>query len=283
MTAYPFGAFVISYLPNNIVHRKARRDDLAKVLDWWMSKTAVPISVIASNWRDTDRKLLELSIDLKAITIIEQPAQSVVLNRVAAFEAFYQSDFDWGIMLDDDAVLYDGPQHNRGPRLFAEMIANGLSAYSGVDVFFPISPQKVGFSPIYAKDPALYAAHHVFERNIDLKGSLFVIRNLRKEGRPEVMPDPGFTLVGEDRQIALEAVSLGYAVMQCQNIVLNELAGTSHFGPAGGRAALMKAGYTALAHTYASHGLTMSADGHRQDLKAFWAACWGIKPKRIVV
>lgn len=250
---HPFGAYIVSYLPDGLRPRKERRDDLVAVLSWWMTKTTVPITVIVSNWRSADFVLVGLSIDIAKLTIVERPGQLLILNRIACLEAFYASEHDWGIMLDDDAVLYDGPQHNRGPRLFPEMIANGIAAYDGVDVFFPINPQKIGFSPIYAADPSLYAAHHVFQRSIDVKGSMFLVRNFKKEGKPVVLPDPNFILHGEDRHFALEAVRTGYSVMRCENIVLRELTGTSHFGV--NRTAQMKIGYTRLAQMYADSGL----------------------------
>jgi hypothetical protein len=280
-TANPFAAYIISFFPENLKFRKERRDDLVTVLDWWMTNTFVPLTLITSNWLQSDFRILGLSIDLSKLVIIDQPGQPIALNRIAALGRFYSSEHDWGIMLDDDAMLYDGPQHNRGPHLFSEMISNGIAAYDGVDVFFPINPQKVGFSPIYAANPALYKAHHVFERNIDLKGSLFVVRNFKKEGKPIVELDPNFTLLGEDRQFALQAVQMGYSVMRCENIVLRELSGSSHFDA--NRTTQMKIGYTRLAHMYASCGLAMKPNTHQHDLTQFWENCWGNKPKRIVV
>lgn len=278
---YPFAAYIVSYLPDGLGIRKERRDDLIAVLDWWTTKTNVPITVIASNWHSADFQLVGLSIDLTKLTVIERPGQLLILNRIACLEAFYASEHDWGIMLDDDAVLYDGPHHNRGPRLFPEMFANGIAAYDGVDVFFPINPQKIGFSPIYATNPPLYATHHVFERSIDLKGSMFVVRNFKKASKPVVLPDPNFTLHGEDRHFALEAVKAGYSVMRCENIVLRELSGTSHFGA--DRTTQMKIGYARLTQIYADTGLTMRPDSHLHDLKQFWQNCWGSKSTRIIV
>lgn len=281
ISQYPFGAYIVSYLPDRPKIRKERRDDLVVVLVWWMTKTSIPITLIAFNWQASDFALLKFSIDVAKLNIIEQPGRPLIHNRTTGLEAFYDSDHEWGIMLDDDAVLYDGPQHNRGPGLFPEMIANGIKAYQEIDVFFPINPQKIGFSPIYKAAPSLYAAHHVFERSIDLKGSMFVVRNFRKEGKSVVLPDPTFTLHGEDRYFALEAVKNGYSVMRCENIVLKELSGTSHFGTE--RVAQMKTGYTKLAQMYDSNGLKMRPDSHQHDLKEFWKNCWGSKPTRVVV
>ncbi len=282
MTRHPFGAYIVSYLPPGLGVRMRRRDNLFAQIDWWKSRTSIPVTLIASGWLASDFKLMEIASNLSKITVIEQPAQPLIHNRIACLQAFYASEYAWGIMMDDDAVLYDGPQHNRGPRLFAEMAANGLAAYNGVDVFFPINPQKrPGQNIIWEKNPALYTDNHVFERSMDLKGSMFVVRNFRKEGKPVVLPDPTFTLHGEDRLFALEAVSMGYSVMRCNNIVLKEFNGTSHFEE--NRKAQMKIGYTALAEKYAVQGLAMKSNSHLHDLKQFWANCWKDKPSKIIV
>lgn len=278
-----FAAYIVSYLPDVPDHRVKRRLGLQKQLRWWRQMTDIPVHVIASNWTTLglsgDPELALLADHGGSVTVV--PSQSLILNRIACLNTFYASEHRWGIMMDDDAVLYDGLQHNRGPRLFPEMVANGIAAYDGVDVFFPINPQKIGFSPIYAADPPLFAAHHVFERSIDLKGSMFVVRNFKKEGKRVVLPDPNFTLHGEDRHFALEAVRTGYSVMRCENIVLRELSGTSHFGV--DRTAQMKIGYTKLAEMYEDEGLTMKPDSHLHDLKRFWQNCWGSRHTRIIV
>lgn len=278
-----FAAYIVSFMPGDPKHQIARRLNLEKQLRWWELMTDIPVHVVASNWRPL---ALANAPELDRLRphgggVIQTPAQSLVLNRNACLQNFYASEHDWGIMMDDDAVLYDGPQHNRGPRLFSEMVANGRNAYDSVDVFFPINPQKIGFSPIYARNPSLYAAHHVFERSIDLKGSMFVVRNFRKQGLPEVLLDPAFTLHGEDRHFALEAVSMGYSVMRCENIILREFGGPSHF--ASNRTGQMKIGYTALAQKYAANGLAMQLNSHRHDLKTFWRNCWGSKPTTVIV
>lgn len=281
VTSHPFGGYIVSFLPDDLRFRKRRRDNLARALQWWLDKTSVPITILTSNWKPADVTLIGLDVDLSRVTVVELPPQPLILNRIAALETFYSSAHDWGVMLDDDALLYDGPQHNRGPRLFVEMASNGIAAYDGIDVFFPINPQKIGFGPIYRDDPNLYLNHHVFKRNIDLKGSMFVVRNFRKQNKKIVLPDATFTLHGEDRYFALEAVKLGYSVMRCENIVLREFGSPSHFGA--NRTQQMKIGYSHLATMYQAQGLSMRPGSHLHDLSAFWRNCWGSKPTQVVI
>jgi hypothetical protein len=278
---YPFAIYCISFLPDNGEHRMERRDDLIRVIDWWKRTTSMPFTLIASNWQDLDFRLVDFAVGLSNVTVIHQPAQLVGLNRVAAFNAFYSSDHDWGVMIDDDAILMDSPRHNRGPELFRQMVANGSSAYEGVDLFFPIGPKKPGHNTLWAQDPIRYRDHHVFERNLDMKGSLFVVRNFRKEGKVKVMPDPTFQEIGEDRQIAIEAVSLGYTVMQNGNMVLKELGGRSHF-PSHTKDVLVP-GVARIINMYSSYGLKAGPKPHLFETADFYRKCWGAKKKLIDV
>jgi hypothetical protein len=150
--------------------------------------------------------------------------QPLVVNRTKCLENFYDSDHRWGIMLDDDAVLSDDEHHNSSWRMFAEMAVNEHD-YAGVDVFFPINGAKAAWQKDvnglenveqtingetvtvaefkYPDNAERHRLNHVFTTNTDLKGSMFVVRNFRKEGRPEVLPDASYTLHGEDTYFGL--------------------------------------------------------------------------------
>ncbi|KQO59599.1 hypothetical protein ASF22_08145 [Methylobacterium sp. Leaf87] len=214
------------------------------------------------------------------------PGAILILNRIECLKAFYASDYDWGIMMDDDAVLYEKAQHNSAWRLFPEMAKNGQAAYAEVDVFFPNNPGKPGggFNAKYVEDPALYAENHVFERNPDLKGSMFIVRNFRKARRHEVLPDPSFTIHGEDTLFATEAIKRGCTVMKCWNINLKELVGErdSHFG--GGRFTAMREAHVRIAEMYKGDGLRMrkpyDQSSKTLERKEFYAKCWKARPTK---
>lgn len=281
-----FAAFICSYMPDDAVHASMRQGNLVRQLAWWRRMTDMPVSVIASNWQD---RRLELCDELQRIQerggkIIRTPAQPLIANRIHALQALYASGADWGVIMDDDAVLYDSPAHNSGAAFFAEMALNGTEAYSEVDVFFPINPQKIGFNPIWRKDPILFRDNHVFVRNHDLKGSLFVVRNFPKFGRPPVYPPADFLLHGEDILFAVEALANGCTVMRCNNTVLKEFSSVSHFGA--DRVANMRVGVERMVELYGNHGLRRSSvkgRGHLLDRTELVRRSGRNHPKQIVV
>lgn len=276
-----FAAYIVSFMPDDPRHRIARRLDLEKQLRWWELMTDIPVNVVASNWRSlalTNAPELD-RLAVHGGSVIQAPAQSVVLNRNAALAAFYASDHPWGIIMDDDSLLYDSQDHNSGAAFFSEMAKNTISAYNDIDLFFPINPGKLpGQNTIWSGNPTLYRDNHVFSSNYDLKGSFFVIRNFRLFGRPEIFTLP-HTGLGEDTLLAMEAVSRGCTVYRCENIVLKELSGQSHFQHS---KAKMKKGNRVIAARYAALGLRMGPE-HLLDRRDFVKNCLPSRPDQVVI
>lgn len=245
----------------------------------------IPVTVIVSGWSErTIMRCDELQrVRERGGQIVPAPAQPLIANRRLALSRFYASDTPWGIMMDDDAILYDSPEHNSGAAFFAEMAENTVDAYDEIDVFFPVNPGKLGFRPLWEKDPDLYRDNHVFDRNEDLKGSMFVVRNLTRFGRKPVMPPAEFELHGEDTLFALEALANGCSVMRAGNIILHELGSRSFFPD---RKGPMKAGNEWLVERYSNLGLAMQAtpgQEHLTDRTEFLRRIPGHHPKQVVV
>lgn len=288
-----FGAYITCYRPADEAKWLKRRAAFAQQLTEWMAKADIHLHLRLSGWTkedvaafEADYKGLLADVDDFEGTITEVDGAPLIHNRIECLKAFYASDYDWGIMMDDDAILYDQPQHNSAWDLFPEMAKNGLKEYDGVDVFFPNNPAKRGggFNAEYAKDPALYAGSHVFKRNADLKGSMFMVRNFRKAGRHEVLPDPSYLLHGEDTLFATEAIKQGCTVMKCWNINLKELISDkdSHF--AEDRERRMLEAHKRIAEMYAADGLRMKHPEDPEDKaferEDFYAKCAPHRPKK---
>lgn len=282
-----FGAFITSYLPDDADHRKNRKFDFEWQLEWWRRMTDIPVHVIASNWTDED---VTASKELGLLaghggSIIRQPAQCITRNRNLCLSKLYASDFDWGIVMDDDAVLMQAENHNSSYRLFAEMAANGKSAYDGVDLFQPIFGRQVPFNKKYSAANNPYADNHVFERSTNLKGTMIVVRNFVKEDREPLFLPEEFGFVGEDTYLTLQAISKGYAPMTCWNLILEELGGESHFAMSDAeRTEKMREGHQKLVEVFGQDGLRMSGDGsHKLDKNDFTSKFWGTKKQAVTV
>ncbi|WP_454686337.1 hypothetical protein [Agrobacterium leguminum] len=281
-----FGAFITSCLPNDAEHRADRKFDFEWQLEWWRRMTDISVHVIASNWTDEEvAASKELSLLSKHGGGITRVGPRILIeNRIDCLKQLYASDFDWGIIMDDDAVLMQAESHNSSYHLFAEMAANGKDAYDGVDVFAPIYGRKVPFSKELNAPGNPYANNHVFKKSTDLKGSMIVVRNFEKEGRKPLLPDPSFRTHGEDTYLVLQAISLGYSTMTSWNMVLEELSGESTFANGDDdRTEKMRKGHEQLVAKFGQFGLRMKAGSHSLDKKGFETCCWGAKPKWIEV
>lgn len=159
------------------------------------------------------------------------------------------------------------------------MAKNASSAYDDIDMFFPINPGKLpGQNTIWSADPVLYRNNHVFSGNYDLKGSMFIVRNFRLSDRPQILTPP-HTGLGEDTLLAMEAVSKGCTVYRCENIVLKEFSGKSHFRHT---TAKMKKGNEAIAARYAAQDLRMGPE-HLLDRRDFVRNCLSGSQDRIII
>lgn len=285
-SGHAFGAFITSFLPDDVEHRADRKFDFEWQLEWWRRMTDIPVHVIASNWTDgeiaTSKELGLLAEHGGGITRV---GPSILIeNRIDCLKQLYASDFDWGIIMDDDAVLMQQESHNSSYRLFAEMAANGKDAYDSVDVFAPIYGRKAPFSKELNAPANPYANNHVFKKNTDLKGSMIVVRNFEKEGRKPLLPDPSFRTHGEDTYLVLQAISLGYSTMTSWNMILEELSGESTFASGDDeRTEKMREGHEQLVAKFGQLGLRMKTGSYSLDKKEFETRYWGAKPKRIEV
>lgn len=282
-----FGAYIVSFLPSEPSFAEKRLEKFDEQLSWWRQMTDIPINVVLSGWSDDDvAGFNELQwLAERGGKIVRRPSAPLIHNRIEALRQLYASNFDWGIMMDDDAILFDGPKYNSGAAFFAEMARHASDAYADVDVFFPINPRKrPGFSPIWKKDPDAFRDKHVFQKSFDLKGSMFLVRNFPKFDRSPILPQDNFLLHGEDTLFAIEALAKGRTVFRCGNIILKELTSESHFEK--DRTERMKEGAEEMAKMYRTRGLRMSTtEGkhHLLDRKEFERQCCPNHPERVTV
>ncbi|QRY67970.1 hypothetical protein JVX98_27110 [Ensifer sp. PDNC004] len=253
-----FGAYINSFVPDDAEKRLCRHYDLEWQLRWWRRMTDIPVTVIASGWSDDE---VASHGELNRIAenggrIIRAPAREIIDNRRHSLQEFYDSDHDWGIIMDDDASLHHGDSHNSGASFFSEMAANDPAAYETIDVFSPFTGKMPSHNVVWRENPQLFKENHVFDPYYDLKGSMYIVRNFPKLGRPEILPPASFRLHGEDTLFGVEAISKGASVYRCNNIVLRELRSGGTLFP--NRAANMKIGNTRIAEMYADKGLSMA-------------------------
>lgn len=218
-----FAAYIISYADADAKKKAARFTIHNAQLDEWLIHTTIPITVISMGYKPADYRS-DARITYQDI----EPCKTAEA-RHHAFSLFYSSEHPWGIVMDNDAMLYHAVQHNSGYRLIKEM-SSQINRYDDLGLLVPINPSKSPFTKMLADD--LHQANHVFKRHMDVKGSMIFVRNFRLYGQTEVYPDRSYDWC-EDGKLAMDAVKAGHRVMRCENIVLKEKgASSSSFGNA---------------------------------------------------
>ncbi|WP_238193846.1 hypothetical protein [Methylobacterium frigidaeris] len=109
-----FCAYIISYRSPDPVKWQLRSANFLEQLNWWMEKTDVSIAILLSGWSQNDIDSFNVQgagvfDELKArfgdAAIREVEGRPLITNRITCLEWFYSSTYDWGVMMDDDAIL----------------------------------------------------------------------------------------------------------------------------------------------------------------------------------
>lgn len=267
-----FGIFIISYLSDDSDIRDKRLNVHKKQLDWWLKYTDIDINILSMNYKDEDKTKNE------RISYYDFPSMKTNKAWYERFKIFYASKYKWGIMLDDDSVLYNAPEknYNSAHRIFSEM-SEHIEDYNDIGCFFPHNPQKLGFKKIL--ENTLYDFNHIFERNMDLKGSMFVLRNFKLYGEDEIYNDLDF-IYCEDTSYAMTLVNAGKTVFKTTNMILNEYShGASNFTNKNNRTELMKEANQKIAKKY---NIKMKKDSHLLDRTKFLKEKWIGQNKKII-
>lgn len=211
-----FGGFILSYLMDDKIKRENRIKVHHEQVDWWIQNTDINLKILAMNYREEDFQ--NDYISMNRIEYFIMPPMKTTIARNKLFEIFYSSEYDWGIIMDNDSTLYNNIQHNSGHKLFSEMDKQ-IELYRNINIFFPINPVSTPFTKTINDE--IHIQNHVFNRNLGLKASLFVMQNFRRKKEKELWLDERFDYY-EDRKMALDAIFNGYRVYCCENIVLKE-------------------------------------------------------------
>lgn len=265
-----FAAFIISYLDDNPEKRARRLAVHNEQLDQWITNTHLPIFVISMNYQPQDY------YQSPRITYINSPPIPANAARKMAFELFYDTNFEWAVMIDNDSWLYSDAHHGSGWKIFDQMNWQ-IHEFKRLGVFFPLNPQKMPFSQELSKP--IYQDYLVFKKALDLKGSMFFVRNFVKAGQTPVYPDP---LMGysDDVLLAFDTIAAGYGVYRCNNIILNEkTANSSSFAEAHtDRKPLMLEGNLEIIKRYP--GLELIKESHLLDYRK-WINRTFVPPRKV--
>src|SRR5574344_1894187 len=161
----------ISYLTDNELRTK--RFEAARTQIEWLHKVLpnVKITSVLQNYTDAERDLI------KSDNIIgfSNPI-GAAKSRNLILEKFYNSDYDWLFLCDDDTIL-DNKYHYEN---FIEELSNNEKKFRGIDAVSAIEPEYHPYKKLNYEDKG-NLTHFKFEpRELNSGSATSFIRNIKK-------------------------------------------------------------------------------------------------------
>ncbi|MDA9373926.1 hypothetical protein N9R43_00955 [bacterium] len=242
--------YIIAYHGNDPETRQKRSDNHNKQIEWWLDyDTDIEIRILAQDfiedeyWDNTRVKY----IDRLDSPVPPAGARNILLNH------FYDTDEQWAIFADSDAILNLHPNFPHTHLIISDILRKFPENFKDVDLFWPHWDGRPGDGAFYDKfnnvDPAYKSVDWVNELCFDrkfgsMKGTMFFLKNNSKR----IMMDESFNgtgklIPGEDDEFAIAMALANYKTYILRNTMLKEFtAGSTHAGEQSTRKAEMLKG-----------------------------------------
>ena len=212
--------YIISWFGEGEI-REYRKERHNKQVAWAIEKGLQPV-VCAMEYEKEDY------LDAVQYHIIERNPPAFARNIL--LQDFYQSDDDYCIIADNDAVFREISEFDFLSKFNERYV--GLIEQK-VGLFTPLNPIRLPFNKVYNERKTYYDSNLVFEKNTHTKGSLYFCLNFKKHTGKELYFDSKFEQFNGDQIIPYEDVEFGFACMAkgwntcySRNIVLVEYSPT---------------------------------------------------------
>lgn len=242
--------YIIAYHGNDPETRQKRSDNHNKQIEWWLDyDDKIDIRILAQDFSDNEYW------DNSRVTYIDRldnptppaSARNILLNH------FYDSDDQWAVFADSDAILNLHPNFPHTHINICDILRTFPDNFADVDLFWPHWDGRPGDGAFYDKfnnvDPAYksvdWNTELCFDRKFgSMKGTMFFLKNNDKR----IMMDESFNgtgqiIPGEDDEFAIAMALANYKTYILRNIMLKEFtAGSTHAGEQSTRKAEMLKG-----------------------------------------
>jgi len=238
--------------------RNKRLENHNNQIEWWLDyDPKLQLNILAMDYDDSDYYEHERVTYADKLDSPIPPASA--RNRL--LELFYNSDEEWAIFADSDAILN---QHEKFPHThvnICEALQNFPDNFNGVDLFWPHWDGRPGDGAFYDKfnnvDPKYNRVNWEdtlrFDRKFgSMKGTLFFLRN----NKQRVMMDESFNgdskiIPGEDDEFSIACAVNGLGTYILRNIMLKEFtAPSTHAGEQNTRKEEMAKGDVIICNKY---------------------------------
>ena len=180
----------VSYLPEVKEIRKARKAAAWEQIEWFREiLPSSPITCVAQNYHEGDCVKGVSYIRLKN-PVGPGAARNYILKD------FYESDYDWLLLCDDDTTAYDRYSYKG----FIKDLVNHPMKFEGVDAVSAVEPEYHPYKKLNFADKNT-TTHYKFEpRELNSGSATSFIRNIRKYHGKELYFENINAETGEGRE-----------------------------------------------------------------------------------
>lgn len=218
-------AYIISWFGNPEI-KERRKEIHRQQVDWFLAR-GLKVLIFAQEYLPDDY------LNIPGVEYITWPDSVIPPGhaRNHLFKEFYRSNEDIAIFADNDAVIYDKPQHMVGHTFIEDINAGMFELYEHVDVATPVNPVWEPFGAKFKKNLEQYQNNHAFvaSKQMRYKGSLFILKNLKKHHGKEYFYDmrygkmeSGGILPQEEGELYMQMVRDGLGAYKFDNLILKE-------------------------------------------------------------
>lgn len=250
----------ISYLPDDQrlrdIRFKAQEKSLSSLLE--VKPEGVPISIVSQNWPQKvnlpeEKQMKEHAMQQR----IDYPPIGPAAARNVLLKQFYASDYDYMMIMDDDASLYnyygvDGflAQLNKASNDFIESNIHCIKAIEPV-----YTPFKKTNEQLPMRDYFMFC-----QAPMGNGGALFILVNLKKHFGKEIYFEETLDVKAggerEDIDFFIRLMKAGYNVLECRNMIQkNSCNDGSKSTVFEGSEDVNEAANSAMRNTAAKHGI----------------------------
>lgn len=205
--------------------RERRKEMHQKQVDW-AKRHQFEIIVYAQDYDDDEY--------LDGVTYIKHRGDVIPPGHARNFllKHFYNTQDDFAIFADNDTVLYELPQHKDSQDFIERLQKLDIKDFAHVGLITPLNPARLAFNKDVLKKS--YDEAYTFRRTSSVKGSLMIIKNIKKHLNKQPLFDEkifvvrdGELLPGEDCDFAYTLWKMGQGAYTTIHAILNEF-GRNH-------------------------------------------------------
>jgi len=209
-------AYIISWFGKKEIREKRKEIHNTQV-EWLLASPNIKkIIIFTQDYKKGEK------IDHPRIQYIDS-TEKKILNGASArnvlLKEFYNSDEDWGVLLDNDTILYD---HFSGNNIFKEIEEITDPQMDFVDGVIAFDPKKSPFNKFYKEHKEDVDNNLYLHITVAAQCACMVYRNIKKHKNKEIYFNPELKAL-EDIDFGVKLAKADLGIYISRNIILKEM------------------------------------------------------------